>query len=100
MLTVKLTVKSSSKIPWLKVLDNISQGVLCRVEWVYYSLWQAIDNISLLLHRLSYARIHGLMYGIGRRVRLVSMARVKRQKERLCEDRILRGGCERFRACP
>ncbi len=34
--------KSSSKIPWLKVLVNTSWGVLCVVEWVYYSLWLAI----------------------------------------------------------
>src|SRR2546421_1239538 len=48
----------------------------------------AIDNISLLLRLLSYAQIHGLTYGTGILKRLVSMARVKRQKERWCEDRI------------
>ena len=62
--------------------------------------WQAIDNTSLLLRLLSYVRIHELTYGTGILMRLVSMARVRRQKERLCEDRILRDGFERLLACP
>ena len=42
VLGVNLGVRKLKKMPWLKVLGNASQGVLCLVEWAYCSLWLAI----------------------------------------------------------